>query len=140
MSQAPLHLHAQSTRLAGDYDGAAELLAESLALNRRLGDRGMVAVELHNLGHVELHRGHTDAAARLFAECAQLEADDDPYGAAMRELNEAAVAFATGELERARAGLDSADSILEESGTEPASDDRFELDWLRGRLGAAERR
>jgi hypothetical protein len=41
----PLHLLAAGTRLAGHLDQAAELYAESLELNRRLGDRRMVGVE-----------------------------------------------------------------------------------------------
>ncbi len=138
MGQAPLHMHAQATRLAGDYDEAAALFAASLALNRRLGDQGMVGVELHNLGHVELHRGNVDAAERYFAECAQLGSADDPYDAAMRELNAAAVAYGRGDPERARELLARAESILEETGTEAAADDRLELDRLRGRLDAAE--
>ena len=139
MGQAPLHMHAQSTRLAGDYDEAAGLFEQSLELNRRIGDQGMVVVELHNLGHVEMHRGNADAAARYFAECAKLGSADGPYGAAMTRLNEAAVAYGRGEYDRADELLDRAQSILDATGIEPASDDKFELDWLRGRLAAAPR-
>jgi len=124
MDQAPLHLHAQATRLAGDYDEAAALFEESLALNRRIGDPGMVAVELHNLGHVELHRGNVDAAERYFDE---LGPAGDPYGAAMTRLSEAALAVARGDGDRARPLLDGIEIEL-------APDDQFELDWLRARL------
>lgn len=134
MGQAPLHLHAQATRLAGEYDEAAALFAESLALNRRMGDQGMVEVELHNLGHVEIHRGNVDAAERYFAECAELGADDDPYGEALGLANEAAVAFARGDREGAAERLDRARSLLDENSIELAADDRFEVDWLRERL------
>jgi hypothetical protein len=59
---------AQATRLAGGYDDAAALFKESLALNRRIDARGMVEVELHNLGHVEIHRGNVDAVEDCFAQ------------------------------------------------------------------------
>lgn len=133
LGQAPLHLHAQSVRLAGDYDEAASLFSESLELNRRIGDQGMVAVELHNLGHVELHRGNVDEAECHFVELAY---PDDPYGAAMTHLNEAAVAFARGERDRAASLLAQAESIFEEAGEEPAPDDLREIENLRTQLGA----
>jgi tetratricopeptide (TPR) repeat protein len=135
--QGPLHTQAQATRLAGNYDQAAAFFEESLELNRRLGDQGMVGVELHNLGHVEIHRGNVDAAERYFVECAQLGSGDDPYGSAMAHLNQAVVAFARGDRERAGALLASTQTLLEESGTEPASDDQFEIDWLDRQLAGA---
>ncbi|TMI13176.1 hypothetical protein E6H35_08215 [Candidatus Bathyarchaeota archaeon] len=55
MGQAPLFLHASATRLTGDYDQAAALFEQSLELNRKIGDQGMVAAELQNLGFVEIH-------------------------------------------------------------------------------------
>jgi hypothetical protein len=45
-------------------------------------------MELHNIGHVELHRGNLDAAERCFAECADVCNHDDPYEAAMTHLNQ----------------------------------------------------
>lgn len=137
MGQAPLHMHAQGTRLTGNYDQAAALFEESLALNRRLGDLGMVGVELHNLGHVEIHRGNIDAAERYFAESEELTASDDGYGAAMTHLNRAVVALARGEDDRARALLGVSESLLMETDLDQAPDDRFELDWLRGQLAEA---
>lgn len=137
LGQAPLHMHAQGTRLTGNYDQAAALFEESLALNRRLGDLGMVGVELHNLGHVEIHRGNIDAAERYFAESEELTASDDAYGAAMTHLNRAVVALARGEDDRARALLGVSESLLMETDLYQAPDDRFELDWLRGQLAEA---
>lgn len=137
MGQAPLHMHAQGTRLTGNYDQAAALFEESLALNRRLDDLGMVGVELHNLGHVEIHRGNIDAAERYFAESEELTASDDAYGAAMTHLNRAVVALARGEDDRARALLGVSESLLMETDLYQAPDDRFELDWLRGQLAEA---
>jgi tetratricopeptide (TPR) repeat protein len=136
MGQGPLHLHAQSLRLAGDYDQAAALFRESLALNRRLNDEGMIIVELTNLGHVEIHRGDVDAAERCFDELAELASGDDPYSVAMARLTKAAVAFARDNREQAATLVAAIDATLAESGTELPSDDRLELDWLRRELAA----
>src|SRR5690349_9465238 len=62
----PLHLHAAGVRLTGDYEGARLLYLESLELNTELGNDAWQAMELHNLGWVELHRGDLDAAAERF--------------------------------------------------------------------------
>jgi tetratricopeptide (TPR) repeat protein len=132
---APLHLLAAGTRLAGDFDDAIGLYAESLELNRRLGDSRGVAMELHNMGHVELHRGRVEEAERCFAECANVRNHGDPYEAAMTHLNQAALAFARGDREhaaelllRTQSALDDADIVLD-------PDDAFEVAWLRDRLG-----
>ena len=134
MWQAPLHMLAQATRLGGDFDEAAALFEESLALNRRLGDRVMVTVELHNLGHVEIRRGNADAAERLFAEAEAMSSSDDPYDAAMTDLNRASVAFARGDREAATALLGRVQSMVDEAKLDLAPDDLAELDWLRDRL------
>jgi tetratricopeptide (TPR) repeat protein len=134
---APLHLLAAGTRLAGDLDAAVELYRESLEANRRLGDRRMVAIELHNIGHVELRRGRADAATRCFAEAETLRNPDDPYDAAMTELNGAALAVVRGDpgsadelLSRAQIRLAAASIVLD-------PDDAAEVEWLRNRLARA---
>lgn len=133
--QGPIHMHAQATRLAGDYDDAAQLFEQSLALNRRLDAQGMVDVEHHNLGHVEIHRGNIDAAARHFAETTLSE---DAYGQAMTNLNDAQVAFAQGDVGRARTLLEVAERSFAGSTMERAAiDDRFELEWLREQVECA---
>jgi tetratricopeptide (TPR) repeat protein len=131
---APLHLEAAGTRLAGELDAAARLYEESLDLNRRLGDSRMVAVELHNLGHVELHRGNEDTADRCFAECAELRNADDPYDTAMTDLNRAAISFARGDVERARGLLHDVEAALSRAGIVLDPDDAYEVDWLQARL------
>lgn len=138
---APLHMLAAGTRLAGDYDEAVKLYTESLELNRRLGDSRMVGMELHNIGHVEVHRGNVDVAERRFRECAGVRNHDDPYEAAMAHLNHAALGFARGDHESAADLLRRTQSTLDGAGIVLDPDDAFEVDWLRGELenSAAER-
>jgi ATP/maltotriose-dependent transcriptional regulator MalT len=88
----------------------------------------MVGVELHNLGHLELHRGNLDVAERCFAEVADLRDHDHPYEAAMTHLNQAALAVAHGDHRRAAGLL---------GRTQATPDDAFEVDWLRGQLRVA---
>jgi tetratricopeptide (TPR) repeat protein len=136
LGQAPLHAHAQGTRMTGDYDRAAALFEESLALNRRIRDEGMIAVELHNLGHVELRRGNVDATERYFGELVQLGLGDDPYGRVLALLNGAALALARdGGSARPGELLGEIDAVLAESATQLAPDDQFEVDELRARVG-----
>ncbi|HUK95372.1 MAG TPA: hypothetical protein VLU96_09985 [Gaiellaceae bacterium] len=118
--QAPLHIHAQALRQSGDFHGAASLFEESLALNRRIGDEGMVEVELQNLSLVELRRGNAEAARQLLEELGP--SDDDPLGAG-------ALAYARGDEKAAR-------SLLARAGAEDLpQDDRADLDWLLAQLG-----
>jgi tetratricopeptide (TPR) repeat protein len=133
MGQAPLHLHAQAVRQAGEYHEAAALFEQSLELNRRIGDEGMVGVELHNLGHVEIHRGNVDEAERYFAECPEPDADD-PYGVALAAFNQAAIAFSRGDRNRASTLYARGEAVLEDARIRLATDDRSEVDWLRRQL------
>lgn len=132
---APLHMLAAGTRLAGNYDEAIALYTESLELSRHLGDSRGVAMELHNMGHVELHRGNVDAAERCFAKCGDVRNHDDPYEAAMTHLNHAALAFARGDRERAADLLRRTQSALDSAGIVLDPDDAFEVEWLHDRLG-----
>jgi tetratricopeptide (TPR) repeat protein len=134
---APLHMLAAGTRLAGDHDEAIVLYTESLGLNRQLGDTRMIGIELHNLGHVELHRGNLDAAERCFAERARLRNPDDPYEAAMTHLNEAALAFVRGDSGHAAELLRRTEFTLNNAGVVLDPDDAFEVAWLRKRLDAS---
>ena len=132
-SAAPLHMHAAGTRLLGRYDDARALYEESLALNRSRGDARLTAMELHNLTHVELHRGDVAAAERRFDEWRSIVgASEDPYDGAMWSLNSAALALARGEPERAKALLDEAEMRLAAAGIVLDPDDAFELQHLRG--------
>ena len=118
LEQAPLGMHAQAVRMAGDLDQAAELFEQSLALNRRIGDQGMVEVEFHNLGLVHLRRGDAEAAERYLSGL-----HEDPLAAA-------ALAYAKGDHHGATAWLDQAEEEL-------TADDRADYEWLRKRLASA---
>ncbi|GAC1323025.1 MAG: hypothetical protein NVSMB13_02320 [Mycobacteriales bacterium] len=131
---APLHMLAAGTRLAGNYDEAVALYAESLELNRRLGDLRMVGTELHNIGHVEVRRGDLAAAERCFTELAGVRNADDPYEVAMTSLNQAALAAARGEREAAVDLLRRTEETLGEVGIVLDPDDAFEVAWLREKL------
>jgi tetratricopeptide (TPR) repeat protein len=126
--QAPLHMEAQTRRTAGDYNGAAQLFEQSLALNRRIDDPSMVPVELHNLGLVEIRRGDADAAEQYFE---QLPPPEDDYVEALMRVNRAGVAYRRGNVDEARELLAGVD------GEQFASDDREDLEWLKQELEAA---
>jgi len=55
-------------RVHGQYSAASERLTRCLDMERRLGDRRMVGVALHNLGCVALDQGDLDDASRKLAE------------------------------------------------------------------------
>lgn len=132
----PLHLLAAGTRLDGDYDEALELYTESLELSRRLRDDRMVAVELHNLGHVYMHLGRVDEADKAFADRLRVGPQADAYNEAMTDLNSATIAAARGDFQRASRLLDDATATLRGAGVVLDPDDAFEVEWLKERLAA----
>lgn len=135
LGQAPLFLHAQSTRLTGDYDKAAELFEQSLSLNRRINDQGMVAAELQNLGFVELHRGNLEHAKRCFAEFEKLGFSNDPYFSGMNLFAQAYLVFSErGEKDRSQTLFQRAQDILREAKIMPGPDDQFEINWIQEQL------
>jgi hypothetical protein len=130
----PLHMLAVGTRLGGDLDAAADLYAESADLNRRLDNPGMVGMELHNLGHLEIRRGNVDAAKRHFADCRPLRDPANPYDSAMQDLNDAALSAVAGDRDGARGLVSRAEQTLEQAGIVLDPDDQSEVDWLRAQL------
>ena len=132
---APLHMQAAGTRLLRDYDRAAQLYRESMELARRLGNKRAVAMEQHNLAHVELHRGNVDEAERLFmARLDYARASADSYEQAMTALNEAALAAARGDDEGARNRFADARRLLHDHGIVLDPDDASEFDSLAARF------
>ena len=134
LGQAPLFLQASATRMTGDYDRAAALFEQSLALNRKINDQGMVRAELQNLGLVEVHRGNTDVAERYFTESERLGSVKEPYSKAMASLYQAFIAFARGNKNESRVLLLQAQSILKEAKMDAAPDDQFEINCLQEQL------
>ena len=136
--QAPLFMQAQSYRMLGDYEEAALLFGESLDLNRRIEDKGMVIAELTNLGLVEIHRNNVERAEQLLDEAEKLtgSAPDDPYGKAMTSLNKAMLAYRKNDIAQARSLLSEAKSIFAEAKIDPATDDKSEIDWLDHELAS----
>jgi tetratricopeptide (TPR) repeat protein len=129
-------MEAAGTRLLGDHDGAAALYRESLELARSLGNERSIAMEQHNLGHVELHRGNIEEAARLFEQrLAFAEASPDPYEHAMTALNAAALAAAKREDGLARERFAEAQRSLEKNEIVLDPDDAFEFSALASRFG-----
>ena len=55
-------------RVRGDYDSAARLYSQSLALLEALGDDRRRGIGLYNLGQVTLHQGDCPHAVKLFLE------------------------------------------------------------------------
>lgn len=130
---APLHLQAAGVRLQGDHAAARVLYLESLELRVARGDAKGVAMEQHNLGWVELHLGHLDAAEARFDEVAA--AASDRYGRAWNDLNRAAIALERGRREEAASRFAAGTTALRDMQAMLDPDDQAELDWLSDRLG-----
>ncbi len=60
-------------KLEGELKRAAELISESLAIARALGDSEGIGGALTNLGGVERELGNHDRAAALWEECLEIE-------------------------------------------------------------------
>jgi tetratricopeptide (TPR) repeat protein len=132
--QAPLFMHAQSMRMLREYDDASMLFNDSVDLNRRIGDKGMVFAELCNLGRVEIHRGNVDIAEECFNEAEQLARSTDQYDQATTLFNRAAIAYLRGNRANAQSLLDKTHAVMKESAIEFGPDDKFDLDWLSEKL------
>jgi len=68
-------------RSQGDFDGAANLFADSLERKRKLGDVRGIAATLSNLGILASDRGDLEAAAELFAEALAIDESTGSAGA-----------------------------------------------------------
>ena len=123
----PLHLDAEATRMGGDLTRARELYEESLALNRRLGDGRMVAVEQANLSWVEINEGNLHAAETLLR--GSLEgAEGEPYLHAFALIGLARCAAERGDRDAADEQLREAEALLEQTGLVLDPADRPEYD------------
>jgi ATP/maltotriose-dependent transcriptional regulator MalT len=123
----PLHLDAEATRMGGDLARARELYEESIALNRRLGNERMIAVEQSNLSWVEINEGNLDAAEALLR--ASLEgAEGEPYLHAFGLIGLARCAAERGDRTAADEQLREAETLLDQAGLVLDPTDRPEYD------------
>ena len=120
-------------RLLQQYANARALYETSLDLNERLGKHAIVAMELHNLGWVELHLGNVAGAEARFRERDRMSVAD-AHGDAWSELNWAAVAVQRGQLEEARQRFENGVHGLERLHVVLDPDDESELEWLKRML------
>jgi tetratricopeptide (TPR) repeat protein len=72
---SPRHLLAAAARADGDYERAAELYGETLALARRHELRLQEAAELLNLGYVALHLGNKELAIERWGQSLEIGAE-----------------------------------------------------------------
>jgi tetratricopeptide (TPR) repeat protein len=88
----------------GDYGRAEQLLTESVAIQRALGERQVAIVALGNLGTVYLHYGDHERAVSLFREfLARNRALGDKRNSAHALRNLGRAALQQGDLAEARA-------------------------------------
>ncbi|CAN5743809.1 hypothetical protein BH23ACT5_BH23ACT5_21580 [soil metagenome] len=127
LSRYPLHMRAEGTRMQGNLAGAREAYLASLALNEKLGDDDMVAVELGNLAWVEIAEGNLAEAERLISECETATSPDDSYGLAFVLLTRARINLERGDQTGSRLLLE-ADQALESAGLvwDPAEWETYE--------------
>jgi tetratricopeptide (TPR) repeat protein len=135
LERIPLHMKAVAARMAGDHALARRLYEKSIELNRSLGDEHMAAVELHNLGYVELHEGRLGRAKELFGT-ARLEAERLGYDAMLPYLvaDAAVVAAEEGDPSRAARLFGAARAAFAAAGEIPDPDDAAEQELLEARL------
>lgn len=93
----PLHMSAEGARMRGELDDARQLYRESIRLNQRLGNDGMVGVECGNLAWVEIEAGDLGEARRLIERCERTTDAHDAYGVAFIQLTRARLSLADGD-------------------------------------------
>jgi non-specific serine/threonine protein kinase len=86
----------------GDYAKQSEILEESLALYRELGDKRGIAQSINNLGSVAYFQGEYKEASRLYTESLNLRRElGDKWGVANSLNNLGGVAFLQGDYQQA---------------------------------------
>jgi predicted ATPase/Tfp pilus assembly protein PilF len=82
----------------GDYAKQSEILEESLALYRELGDKRGIAQSINNLGSIAYFQGDYEQAAKLYTESLNLRRElGDKWGVANSLNNLGGVAFSQGD-------------------------------------------
>jgi tetratricopeptide (TPR) repeat protein len=82
----------------GDYTKQSEILEESLALYKELGDKRGMSQSINNLGSVAYFQGEYEQAAKLYGESLDLRRElGDKWGVANSLNNLGGVAFSQGD-------------------------------------------
>lgn len=126
LNRYPLHMKAEGARLQGELGEARQAYLASLALNEKLGNDEMVAVEAGNLAWVEIAEGNLDEAERLISACESATSPDDTYGLAFVLLTKARVNLERGD-QTGSAQLSEAERALESAGIvwDPTEQDAY---------------
>jgi predicted ATPase/class 3 adenylate cyclase len=107
-------------RQQSDYPAAQALLDESLAIQRKLGDRRGIALSLNNLGLMAWDQGDYPSARSLYQESLAIRRKlDDRGGIAVSLNNLGGVAFDEGDYVTARALHEESLAIRREVGYRP---------------------
>jgi tetratricopeptide (TPR) repeat protein len=129
--QGVLNYAAQSAQAIGNLNEAENLFRQSLKLNRQINDETMFAVDLHNLGHVEVKLGKVDEAEIHFNECEKLSDDpNDTYILALNLFNKATIAYARNNIIKARLLIHQSREIINKNKIDFAIEDEIELNKL----------
>jgi predicted ATPase/class 3 adenylate cyclase len=117
-------------RYASDYEGARELIRDSLRIRRALGDPKGIADALANLGYVVLQQGDYAAARSAYEESLAINRGlDNRQGIADALSHLAFAAYYEGDLARAHTLDEESLAIWQELG------DRQGVAWALHRLG-----
>ena len=125
-------------RCLDDYEQAAACYNASVTLLRELGNRGVIAAPLHNLGFVALHQGDDTIAAAYFEESLEfaLQGDHDEVTTCLAGL--AGLAAARGHFEQAARLFGAVEMLLTASGEDHDPSNRMACDsslaLVRGQL------
>ena len=129
--QGVLNFAAQSAQAIGNLNEAENLFRQSMELNRQINDETMFAVDLHNLGHVEVKLGKVDEAEIHFNECEKLSSDpNDTYSLALNLFNKATIAYARNNIKEARLLIHHSREIINKNKIEFAMEDEVEFNKL----------
>ena len=119
------HVLGVALQMAGDLEGAREIMSERIERARDAGNDFVVAVESANLSMVERQLGHLDAAEALSLEGLRIVGRKGDEMAIPWVVNGlAAVTAAQGRLERAATLIGIAESLLARAGGEWPADER----------------
>lgn len=125
--RCPLHMKAEGARMQCRLADARQAYVASLALNEKLGNNNMVAVESGNLAWIEIAEGNLDEAERLISECETATSSDDSYGLAFVLLTKPRINVEKGDQTASRL-LSESDRTLETTGLvwDPTEQETYE--------------